>query len=278
MSSYSTKLGTGVRYNGWESLELSNAYTRVNIVPELGGRIMNYQLDSHRFLWVNTSLEGQLSPASGLAPDGTWLNWGGDKLWLAPQGWDNSEQWPGPPDPVLDGGKYQAEVVQQEEGSCAIQLTSPPNACTGMQLSRTVHLQEHSSHVNIVATMTNIGTIARRWGIWSVTQLNVGNRDGEGWNPEIRTYVPVDADRHNGQGYRVMYGEVNNPQFRLIDGLLQTHYERMVGKVGLESAAGWVATVDGRSGNVFVQRARYEADAEYPDGASIEIWTNGLVW
>jgi hypothetical protein len=74
----------------------------------------------------------------------------------------------------------------------------------------------------------------------------------------------------------VLYGNANNPQFTIKDGLLQTHYQRVVGKVGLDSAAGWVATVDGASGNVFVQRARYEADAEYPDGASVEIWTNGL--
>jgi hypothetical protein len=237
---------------------------------------MNYQLGSHHFLWANPLLAGQSPPDNGLAPDGTWLNWGGDKLWLAPQGWDNNEQWPGPPDPVLDGGRHRVEVLRQNDGSSSIQLTSAPDDRTGMQLSRTLRLQEHSSRLNIVATMTNIGTIPRRWGIWTVTQLDAGDREGSGWNPELRTYVPVKAESLYAKGYRVLYGNSNNPQFTIKDGLLQTHYQRIVGKVGLDSDAGWVATVDGTKGNVFVQRALYEEGAEYPDEASVEVWTNGL--
>ena len=33
---------------------------------------------------------------------GAWKNYGGAKTWPAPQGWDNDQQWHGPPDPVLD--------------------------------------------------------------------------------------------------------------------------------------------------------------------------------
>ena len=44
------------------------------------------------------------------------MNWGGDKVWLAPQGWENEDQWPGPPDPVLDGGAYHAEQFADEYG------------------------------------------------------------------------------------------------------------------------------------------------------------------
>ena len=35
-----------------------------------------------------------------------WKNYGGAKTWPAPQGWDGAGQWPGPPDPVLDSGRY----------------------------------------------------------------------------------------------------------------------------------------------------------------------------
>jgi len=47
-------------------------------------------------------------------------------------------------------------------------------------------------------------------------------------------------------------------------------------KAGLDSHAGWVATVDGRNADVFVQRFRFEPEKEYPDGSSVEFWHNGL--
>jgi hypothetical protein len=53
-------------------------------------------------------------------------------------------------------------------------------------------------------------------------------------------------------------------------------YQYQVGKIGLDSDAGWVATVDGASGAVFVQRFVFEPKKEYPDGSSVEFWSNGL--
>jgi hypothetical protein len=95
-----------VPYLGWNALEWVGADISLRVVPELGGRIMNYQLGDHSFLWVNPLLAGSTPTPTRLAPDGGWLNWGGDKIWIAPQGWESETQWPGPPDPVLDGGAY----------------------------------------------------------------------------------------------------------------------------------------------------------------------------
>jgi hypothetical protein len=54
------------------------------------------------------------------------------------------------------------------------------------------------------------------------------------------------------------------------------HYQRIVGKIGIDSPGSWIAVVDGESGKVLVQSMQYEKDREYPDGATVEIWTNGL--
>jgi len=92
-------------YRGWESLALSNGLVEVQIVPQIGGRVIQFKLGDHEFLWVNPQLAGKLPPPSGLGPKGEWLNYGGDKLWPAPQGWGGDDQWPGPPDAVLDGSR-----------------------------------------------------------------------------------------------------------------------------------------------------------------------------
>ena len=57
---------------------------------------------------------------------------------------------------------------------------------------------------------------------------------------------------------------------------MRVNYQYQVGKIGLDSPAGWVATVDGASGAVFVQRFQFEPGKEYPDGSSVEFWLNGV--
>ncbi len=58
--------------------------------------------------------------------------------------------------------------------------------------------------------------------------------------------------------------------------MMKVHYQRRVGKIGIDSPAGWVATVDATDGYVFVHRFEYEPDKAYPDNSSVEIWMNGL--
>jgi hypothetical protein len=73
-------------------------------------------------------------------------------------------------------------------------------------------------------------------------------------------------------------GAKDNPSFRpdFQRGLMHVQYRYQVGKIGLDSHIGWVATVDGDSGAVFVQRFVFEPKKEYPDGSSVEFWLNGL--
>jgi hypothetical protein len=75
----------------------------------------------------------------------------------------------------------------------------------------------------------------------------------------------------------VLFGLVNNPSFQVDSerGMLRVDYRRQVGKAGVDSLAGWVATVDARDGYAFVQRFDPEPDAEYPEGSSVEFWMNG---
>jgi hypothetical protein len=103
---------TKSEYRGWESLRLANGLVEVQVVPAVGGRVMQFKLGPFEYLWVNPQLAGKQPTPTGLGPDGAWLNYGGDKLWPAPQGWDNDQQWPGPPDGVLDGSPHEASIIE----------------------------------------------------------------------------------------------------------------------------------------------------------------------
>ena len=112
-------------YQGWKTLRLANPLIELQILPEIGGRIIQFKLGDREFLWVNPQLAGKFPEPNGLNAEGGWFNIGGDKLWPAPQGWDNDQQWPGPPDAVLDGQPYECESLAPEQpGEMAVRLTS----------------------------------------------------------------------------------------------------------------------------------------------------------
>lgn len=75
----------------------------------------------------------------------------------------------------------------------------------------------------------------------------------------------------------MIFGLAQNPQFKpdYKNGMMRIHYQRRVGKIGLDSDAGWIATVDGTDGYCFVQRFKFEKGKPYPDNSSVEFWTNG---
>lgn len=265
-------------YRGWTARCLSNGLVEVHVVPEIGGRVVQFKVGDKEFFWVNPDLAGKHSPESGLAPDGGWLNYGGDKLWPAPQGWDNPRQWPGPPDAVLDGQPHAFETLSAKGGKAALRLTSRDDPRSGIRFSREIRISRDSTRVEITATMKNIDTRPRRWGIWAHTQLDASAPGGREPNRLMKAWCPVHPCSRFLEGYRVMFGAKGNPSFRTDwrRGLVEVSYRYQVGKIGVDSPAGWVATVDGRSGAVFVQRFDFAPGREYPDHSSVEFWHNGV--
>ncbi len=270
--------GHGSNYQGWKTLRLANSLIELQILPEIGGRIIQFKLGDREFLWVNPKLAGKFPEPNGLNAEGGWFNIGGDKLWPAPQGWDNDQQWPGPPDAVLDGQPYECEVLGSgPPGEMAVRLTSRDDPRSGVRFSRVIRTFPGSTRVAFETTMTNIDTKPRRWGIWSHTQLDGANADRSGHNPLLQAWCPINPKSRFSRGYDVMFGEQDNPSFQTDRdrGLVHVRYQYKVGKIGIDSPAGWSATVNGETGAVFVQRFVFETDKPYPDGSSVEFWLNG---
>jgi hypothetical protein len=158
-------------FRGWNACYLENEYIRLVAVPDIGGRIMAYDLGPYSFLWVNADVAGKLFTPEENQGDGSlgaWKNYGGDKTWPAPQGWDTDQQWPGPPDSVLDSGRYSLDRLVVEDDHAIVTMTSPPDPRTGVQITRQFTLYPNSSRVRVDLTFTNITDHPIRWGIWDV--------------------------------------------------------------------------------------------------------------
>jgi hypothetical protein len=277
-----------VIYNGWPCTELTNGRVDIVVAPELGGRIIQLRLDGHESLWVNRDLGGQIRPATAGGGLRGWANYGGDKLWPAPQGWSGPDAWPGSPDPAdqggrTDGGRFDLEVTDSGPGGVAVRLTGPRDLYAGIRFIREIRLDPRSTTVELVSIMENVVDRPVRWGIWQNTQ-HAAPRAGAGAEPprsDVAAWAPIASRSRYPRGYRVMFGPEDNPQFSVIEppesagGIFRLDYAHRVGKVGIDAEKGWLAVTDEESGHLFAQTFDPDPGREHPDGASIEFWTSG---
>ena len=245
-------------FYGWDSLTLHAPYSRIDIVPELGGKIMGYELRGFQILWHDPVGEGKLYENEGYGYGESFFNPGGAKVWPAPQGWSGQGEWPGPPDNVLDGSPY--EVISDDTSITVKSPSDTGEGRTGLQFNHTYSLRNSSSVADLNLSMTNVVDRPVRWSLWHLATVPV--------NREATVYVPVDKG-----DWHVMFGAKDNPQWLDVEnGLFRAKYDKRVGKVGLKAREGWIAWHDEENNVVFSIMFPVKKGADYPDGGSnVEI-------
>ena len=153
-----------VNYKGWEAQQVSNQWVKLIFVPQNGGRLMQVVFDEHPFLFVNPAYAGKYFPPS----HNQWFNYGGDKLWVLPEGDDDEQHWVGNSD-VLDDSPYAFRVLSQGL-ACEVSLTGPADPLTGLQFTRTVHLDADSPRIRFHTVFANASGHPIEWSVQSVTQ------------------------------------------------------------------------------------------------------------
>lgn len=262
-------------FNGWKALTLSNGLVTVTAVPTVGGRILEYKLGSQALLWQNPKEAGKLYEAPRTKEQRAWHNFGGYKVWPAPQ-----SEWGGPPDPLgssLDGGRWDGHILISSGDSAVIEMTSPEDpAVTGLQITRRVTLFVGTTHVQIRETFKNVSKREITWSIWSVTQVP-GDLRGDGKpSSQAKVYLPLNPKSKQAGGYYA-FPDYRADEWKKIaqDKILETTYQGKPGKIGADSDGGWVASVDDLHGVTFAQTFAYNPEGTYPDsGSTVEVWTN----
>ncbi|HIE04530.1 MAG TPA: DUF4380 domain-containing protein [Candidatus Latescibacteria bacterium] len=259
---------------GWTSYVMSNGLVRLAVVPEIGGRVMEYSLEGHNFIYINPQELGKTYVPS---EDSPWHNFGGYKVWPAPQGeWlAGGGGWPPPPN--LDFGRYSCEISVNSHDSSVVLLEGPPETfgrwkCRGLKFKRRIAIYRGSTRVRVEQAMENCGREVARWSVWDVTQV-VGCHPGEEDYGSFWVYFPV---REEGRCYYVMMGE-EGPQWkgRVAEGVSAVQYLHHGGKIGADSDGGWICYVDERDGYAYVKTFEYFPGETYPDSnASVEVFTS----
>jgi hypothetical protein len=264
-------------YKGWKVFRLTNGLVALTVAPEIGGRAIQYELNDHAYFFVNPELAGKVLPREQNDRGRAWANYGGDKDWLGPQGFDTAEQWAGPPDYNIDGSSFVAEIVRNNAEEVSVRVTAPPDDRSGLQLSRVYHLERGSTRVRVEHAMKNISGRNVRWGFQEVTQSDTADPDKpQEPNPEIWVYCPTNPHSRYAKRYLPQYGEVTSGAYHVLsNGLFGLRYLYEALQVGIDSEAGWLAVSNGKTQHALVQRFRYVPGAAYPDQCTLEFWLNG---
>jgi hypothetical protein len=258
-------------YKGWSAEELSNRWLKLEVVPQNGGRLMQVIFAGHPYLFVNPEYEGKYLP-----PDPSrWFNYGGDKLWLLPEGNDDEQHWVGNSD-LLDDGHYAFRKVSEGQ-ECEIELTGPADPQTGIQIRRTIRLDADSPRIRFHATMQNKTGHVIEWSMQSVSQYDTADHSAASRSSHnFWTFTPANPSSSYLNRYHVRFGPAENPAVSVRDdGLFALHYMHLAAELWLDSTAGWLAVVDGDSRYAMVERFHYEKNETYPGKASVIFWTNG---
>ncbi len=237
---------------------------------------MEYKLGSKPLLWVNPAEWGKVYDSLLHEEERVWHNYGGYKVWPAPQ-----KKWGGPPDPRgsnLDGGRWTGNITVPQGQSAGIEMVSPKDEnVTGLQMTRKVKLFAGTPKLVVTETFKNVSEAAITWSIWGVTQLPGSLSGNSKYSEQSHIYFPLNPASKHEQGFWTLV-EGGAKQFQPIDegSLMQVSYHNETGKIGADSVAGWIAHVDEINEYAYIKRFQVHKPADYPDqGATVEVYTNG---
>ncbi len=260
-----------MNYKGWQAQQVSNAWVKLIFVPQNGGRLMQVIFDGHPFLFVNQVYAGKY-----LLPSGSqWFNYGGDKLWVLPEGSQDEKHWVGNSD-ILDDGAFTFQILRQGP-QCEISLAGPADPQTGLQFRRVVTLGADSPRISFHAVVRNASGHPIEWSVQSVSQYDTSDaKDPSRHNPNFWGFSRANPSSSYLNQYHVRFGPAENFAAQVREnGIFAVHYVPLAAELWLDSKEGWLAVVDGDSRYAMVERFRYDDTKQYPGKASVIFWTNG---
>lgn len=268
-----TQIDTITNYNdwGWTSVVMTNGLITVATMPDIGARIMQYDLGSHASIYVNPSMIGKIEKPN---QNGAWLNYGGYKVWPAPQ-----ERWSWIPPVQLDVGIYESQILDQTSDSVSVYVKSPQEVwkkhkmLPGLVFERRAVIYKGTSRVKLEQSMINTTSEEMTWSVWDVTQAIV-HHEGERDFENFWVYFPIKKEKSLFGGKGVKTSKSSSAWVgEVAPGVFGVQFQPHDAKIFADSPEGWIAYVDEREGYAYFKVFEIWEGETYPDGgARNEVW------
>jgi hypothetical protein len=244
---------------GWpNSHRLANALAEILVTTDVGPRIVHFGfIGGENHLGPNPAHLGQTGGE-------TWKDYGGHRLWHAPEAAPRTYA----PD---------NDPVTVEAHGGFVRFIQATERATGIQKEIDVHLSSNAAHARLTHRLRNHNLWAVQIAPWALTVVARGGTavlplpPRRPWSPE--TFLPT------SQLTLWAYTNLSDPRWTLGHKyilLRQDPARAEFQKIGLRTPEGWAAYA--RNGELFVKTFVYEPQAQYPDfNSPLEAFTNADV-
>ncbi len=246
-----------VSYHGWENnYRVSNDEIELVMTADVGPRVIHLAFigEENEF----SMNEGALGNTEGAE----WINYGGHRLWHAPE---------------IHPRTYMPDndPVQVQEMGESIRFIQGIEMVTGIQKEIDVWLDPKRSYVKMTHRMRNHNLWEVELAPWAISVM-------AGGGTAILPLLPKGPHPENLLSSHSVniwaYTDMSDARWtwgnRYI--LLRQENKEDVQKVGVNSIEGWGAYA--RNGHLFVKFAEYDPNQTYPDrGCSFEMFTNSVM-
>jgi len=243
-------------YGNENCIVLFNESTRVVLEPNLGGRVLVYELNGNNVLWMNIKNEGKAySPGEHYGHPGAGrFDYGPEKT--------------GPKKSALFFGPWEGKIIGPREAV----LVSRKDPVTGISLERRFKLDESGSHLSCTQIIKNTSDHTVRHYHWSRTFAKGGGISLTPLNPHSKyphgylIYGPGDV---------MDFEPDEEPNIRTRDGILEIIGAPSRPKFVMDCDQGWMAYVT-LDNQLFIKKFKIFPDRPYGDMAAptVSIWYN----
>jgi hypothetical protein len=258
-------------YLGWKAEQLANRWVTLEIVPQIGGRLMQVTFGGHDFLYVNSQAQGQV-----FTPETTGRgarNYGGDKIWPLPEGNQDEQHWLQGGFQPLDFGVYSLQVLSHGT-TCAVRMTGPPSPDIGQRYIREISIGSDSPVISFHNVMQNVSGFPQTWSEQTISEYPTHNADGTA-NTKLWSVAQTNSQSAYPDAYHIETGPKDNTAYSVLDGNLRVHWNNISQEVWIDSPSGWLASIDGSTGYTMVERHHIDPAASYPGKATLIFYSAG---
>jgi hypothetical protein len=201
---------------------------------------------------ANLLFESPLKPDGKPDFGGVWNNYGGDKIWPAPQ-----SAWVWPPEPEYDTEPWLSEAT----ASGVHMWTKHPSSITGVLLERKISLSASGTEASIENIYRNGSKATKRLAGWQICQVN-----DPAW-----CVLPRDTADPNGKGWSTYDPQDVSDMVRQVGDNLEIHRNaHLSAKFGSKARAGFVLA---NIGDEMLRLESVQPPGEYvDDGRALQIY------
>lgn len=247
-----------ISYGGWSKVyRVSNDTVEVYVTSDVGPRVMRYG-------FVGGDNEFYEAPhLLGKTGGEEWVNYGGHRLWHAPE---------------MRPRTYAPDnaPVSVEEIYNGILVTQATEAISGIQKEMEITLADSGSQVNVLHRLRNNNAWTVEFAPWALSVMAAG---GVGIIPQPMKGSHEEFLLPVGNLVLWAYTNMADPRWTWGDQyilLRQDSNAAVPQKAGAYVQHGWAAYA--RNHHLFVKRFYPNQQASYPDrGASVEMFTNKVM-